>query len=163
MDCEQCSENLTALLDGELSPADSQRIESHLRLCRVCSEELQSLREAAEFLQSHHRDLVPSRGAWNMVRARIGERGAAPVARPSVFNRFRWAMVALAVVAIFAFGYTEYQQIEERNFERYVTQYVHERETQITRQATTKNPYESNPFLEVKETVVGNPFLSEGR
>jgi anti-sigma factor RsiW len=163
MDCKQCSENLTAFLDGELSSADSGRIESHIRICPACSEELQSLREAAEFLESHHRDLLPSPGSWSLVRARINETGPVPFPRASIFNRFRWAMVVLAVVAILAFGYTEYQHIEERNFERYIAQYMQKRETQIIRQATTKNPYESNPFLEVQATVIENPFLSEGR
>jgi anti-sigma factor RsiW len=163
MECKQYSENLTTFLDGELSPADSEQIQSHLRVCPSCSEELQDLRETAEFLESHHRELVPKPGSWNLVRARIGETSAARFSPASIFARYRWSMAVLAVAAILAFGYTEYRQIQERNFERYVAQYMQERESQIIRQSTPENPYANNPFLEVKATVIRNPFVSEDR
>jgi anti-sigma factor RsiW len=163
MECRKCSENLTAFLDGELSSAESGQIQSHLRLCPSCSKELQSLREAEEFCASHHREIMPNPGSWNLVRARLSETSAIPVSRASIFSRFRWAMAILAVVAIFAFAYTEYQQIQERNFERYVSQYMQQRKSQIVRQSTSQNPYGNNPFLEVEETVIENPFRSEDR
>jgi anti-sigma factor RsiW len=163
MDCRQYLENLTAFMDGELSPADSEKIQSHLQHCHSCSEELQSLREAAEFLESHHRQLTPNPESWNLVRARIGETSATPSSRFSIFNRFRWAMASLAAVAILTFGYVEYQRVQERNFERYVSQYMQQRESQIIRESTSKNPFEGNPFLDVNDTFTGNPFLPEDR
>ncbi len=163
MDCKQYSENLTAFLDGELSPSDTKEIQSHLLACASCSEELRSLRSAADFIESHHRNLIPQPGSWNLVRARITETNAAREPHISIFHRFRWAMVMMALVAIFAFGYTQYQQTQRRSLDRYISQYMLQRESQIDRQSPAVDPYEGNPFMEAKATVIGNPFLSEER
>ena len=44
MDCRQCTENLTAYLDGELSAADSAQMRSHLEICDSCTAELRGIR-----------------------------------------------------------------------------------------------------------------------
>ena len=66
MDCKQCTEDLTAYLDGELSPADSAQVQSHLAACASCADELRSFQEAADFVESHKRELKPA--SWIMER-----------------------------------------------------------------------------------------------
>ena len=163
MDCKQCAEDLTAFLDGELKPADSEQVRHHLRACISCSEELASPREAADFVESHRRNLEPRPESLNLLRARIHDLNATPVSRFSLFGRLRWALAAMAVLAIFTFGYIQYQQIQQKNLEMYISRYERERQLRIIQLQTIGNPYQGNPFIEVKATVFENPFRAEGR
>jgi anti-sigma factor RsiW len=163
MDCRQCSDNLTAFLDGELDAADLERVQSHLAACLSCSEELTGLRETTGFVESHCRNLEPRPESWRLIRSRIGEAQAPSASLGSLFSRFRWATAFTVIAAIFAFGYVQYQQVQKKNLDRYISQYIEERKSQITRQLTVESPYEGNPFMEARATVIENPFLSEGR
>jgi anti-sigma factor RsiW len=163
MDCKQCAEDLTAFLDGELSRTDSEQIQSHLRACASCSEESESLRKSAAFIESHSRELIPSAESWNLVRARIHERAVVPARRFPTFNRFRWALAAIALIAVFALGYTHYQLIQRKNLDRYISQYVRERQSLLIQSLASENPNQGNPFMEIKSTVIENPFRSEDR
>jgi len=42
--CEQCLETLSAYLDGELPEAEMKKIDTHLKECSACSEELELLK-----------------------------------------------------------------------------------------------------------------------
>ena len=172
MDCKQCAEELTAFLDGELSKADSERVKFHLGACVSCSEELRSLQETTQFVESHNRNLEPGAASWNLVRARI----AAPdIASPVGFwalNRRRLALATLAIMAAFAAGYMQYEQIQRKNLDKYITEYVQQRDAQLKAQpanawgdinSPTENPYADNPFIEIKANTADNPFRSEDR
>jgi hypothetical protein len=80
----------------------------------------------------------------------------------------------LAVIAAFALGYIQYQQVQRKNLDTYISRYMLERETWIKTQshmvvtgteanAQVENPYAGNPFLEIKATAADNPFQSEDR
>jgi hypothetical protein len=56
-----------------------------------------------------------------------------------------------------ALGYMQYQQIQRQSLDRYITQYIQQRESQIRVQA------ENNPFMEANSVFDGNPFRSEDR
>lgn len=43
MKCQSCRDALTALMDGELSTAEEERVRRHLSNCAACSEEYDSL------------------------------------------------------------------------------------------------------------------------
>ena len=162
MDCKQCAEELTAFLDGELSTANSERVKSHLRTCIPCSEEVRSLQEVGDFVESNSRVLDPRPESWNMVRARIYQEIPESSSRDWMSQRWRFAIAALAVLAAFVIGYGQYIHIQQRNLDRYISQYVRERETHRT-QAQNDNPETYNPFIEVKAPVSENPFRSEDR
>ncbi len=163
MDCRQCAEDLTAFLDGELSEASSGQVQSHLQTCTSCSEELRSLQEAAEFIESHNRRLDPRAGSWNMVRARIRMEKASSPSHSWLSNRWRLAVAALALVAAFATGYMQYQQTQKRDLDRYLSEYMQQRQILVNSQ-TVNDPNDDNPFIEIKE-IQGpvNPFRSEDR
>jgi len=172
MDCRQCAEELTAFLDAELSAADSDRVRSHLRNCTSCSEDLRRLQETADFVEAHNRELQPRPESWNLVQARIT---ASDAARPASFwavNRWRLALATLAIVAAFAVGYIQHQQMQRRDLDRYMSQYIEQRESQIKAQPIATeletgeqvdSPYADNPFIEIKADVPDNPFRSEDR
>jgi anti-sigma factor RsiW len=176
MDCKECTDQLTAFLDAELSAQETEQIRSHLSACKSCADEWLSLRDSKEFIESHVHDLEPSPEAWNMVRARISVK---PTAHPpSHFfapNRWHVAVATLALVAATGLGYFQYQQIQKRAaLDKYISQYIQERQaqrpvrpvladTQSGADSDEANPFADNPFLEIKATASDNPFRSEDR
>jgi anti-sigma factor RsiW len=156
MDCRQCRDDLTAYLDGELNPADSAEVRSHLETCTSCADELRSFQHAADFVESHKRELELSPGSWNLVRARISSSNSLPSSRFLVPNRWRFAFASLAIIATVALGYFWYQQAQERNLDAYISQYIRIRESRQHFQP-------ENPFMEVSANLDANPFRSEDR
>lgn len=49
---EHAGDRLSALLDGELSVADADQVEAHVRECPACARELAEVREARELLRA---------------------------------------------------------------------------------------------------------------
>jgi hypothetical protein len=172
MDCKECAENLTAYQDNELSSAETEEVHSHLRICQSCAEELSSLHKASEYIDSRIQILIPKPETWRLVQARID----ATRVSSSRFHRFslRWrlAAAALALFVISGIGYMQYKQFEKRSLESYLTKYSQEREIRMRAKSVftnsekgfrIKNPYDDNPFIEIKATPVDNPFLLEER
>jgi hypothetical protein len=140
MNCEACCENLTALLDGELSRADTDAVRSHVDACRGCREELQDLEHASALVESRARGLDPAPALWSAVEARI----TAPASsRPGFFDAlraFRWLPVTAAIAATLAIGvgvsgYLARQEAareeqEARALERYMDEYVARRQSE---------------------------------
>jgi anti-sigma factor RsiW len=176
MDCKECTDQLTAFLDAEVSAREAEQIRSHLNACKSCADEWVSLRDSKEFIEFHVHDLEPRPEAWNLVRARISE---SPV--PSAFHFFalkRWrialATTALALVSS-GLGYLQYQQIQRKALDKYISAYIQERETrwQVKPAAVSNaqagidfgeaSPFADNPFIEIKAVASDNPFRSEDR
>jgi hypothetical protein len=158
MDCNQCTDNLTAYLDGELSLADSARTESHLATCVSCAAELSGLREAAAFVESHKRDLEIKPESWNAVYDRVsGQRSASPFR----FLLPKWStMLSLAAVAaVFVLGSLWYQSYQNRSLDDYISQYMRTREAVLRPQ--TMSSFAPNPFTEAKPAPDTNPFRLE--
>ena len=44
-------ESLSAYMDGELSPAETERVENHLQVCRACSESLATIQQTVTLLR----------------------------------------------------------------------------------------------------------------
>jgi len=171
MDCKQCTEDLTAYLDGELGPIDSDRVKSHLAACASCSDELRSFKQAADFVGSHKRELNLRPGLWSAVRAQI----SVEKAPPSLFgfpapNRWRAAFAAVACIVIMTVGYLWHQQVQERSLNAYISQYIKAREAGRAFHTSLagidagfkSNPFAAdNPFIEAKVGLDFNPFRSE--
>jgi anti-sigma factor RsiW len=173
MDCKQCAEDLTAYLDGELSPNDSAQVKSHLAVCASCADEMRSFERAADFVETHRLELSLRPGSWNAVRAQL------PVekASPSLFgfaasNRWRAAFAAVACIVILTVGYLWQQQIQERSLNAYISQYIKAREAGRLFNTSIagidagfgSRPFAAeNPFIEAKVGPDFNPFRSEDR
>lgn len=69
---------LSAYLDGELTPADADQVRTHLAGCAICREELSRLQSVKSLLQRLPERSVPEE-LWTSIRPRIGT-PAAPLA-----------------------------------------------------------------------------------
>ncbi len=171
MNCTRYAEELTAFLDGELSPADSERIRSHLSACAFCSYELRSLREAASLIRSHRRELEANPVTWRLVRDRI----AAPRESSRLFHfaapcRRLLALATAAIVTLIALGTFQYRQVQRRNLEHYINQYIQDRQAPRPYPPVfigpeidppNQNYRSSNPFAEFEYALTDNPFRLE--
>lgn len=74
MTCEKVRQLLSDYLDGELSPAVTEGVQSHLYRCSHCERELQALRRTVQLLAVYGRQRVPvdCRGPV-LARLRAGE------------------------------------------------------------------------------------------
>jgi len=182
MECEQCKDELSAYLDGELSEAKVGQIRSHVAVCTTCAQELHGLELAAQFVNDRLRDLEPQPQIWQKIRAEISILPAP--SPPSGFlrilaaNPWRTAAVTLAAIAALGAGLWSYmRQVESRHaLELYMTEYVRMRDDQEQshRQPVVRNisangnslshsEYADNPFVQVSDTISTNPFRPEAR
>ena len=128
MDCKRCTENLTAYLDGELSPVDSERARSHLDICASCAAELRSFQAASTFVASHASELELRPQSWDAVYHRISAAGSRSPFAFLILKRWGSALATLAVAMAVAFGYLWYQQDQRRSLDEYISHYVKMRE-----------------------------------
>ena len=172
MDCRQCKEDLTAYLDGELSPGGSEEMRSHLETCPSCTEELRSFQKASAFFESHTKVSELRPGSWNLVKARISTASSPSPFRFLALNRRRYALATLVFVVALSLGYLWHQHAEKRSLDEYIAQYMKAREAgQIFRfrfggakTGLNSSSFKTeNPFIEVKATMDVNPFRSEDR
>jgi hypothetical protein len=166
MNCKQCTENLTAFFDGELSPSNSGQVQSHIDICASCADELRSLKEAADFIDSRRRELEPRPESWNLIRARLSAGDTPLHSGFFAFNHWRFALATLAVLFTVTIGYVQYRQIEKKKLDNYISRYIQDREMRRPAQSvqwaeaatSIENPYEGNPFVEFKASPMDNPF-----
>lgn len=160
MNCGQCTDNLTAYMDGELSAAESVQMRAHLEICDSCTAELSGIRQAATLVESNLRELEVRPESWNAVYDRIN------AVRPnSSFHTFfrKWAetLAAAAVLVAISLGYLWYQHNERRSLDDYISRYVKSREAES--HAQTAHYFVLNPFSESKPSADINPFRLEDR
>lgn len=117
MDCQQCSNELTAFIDGELAGPDADRIREHLKKCEPCRDQRDEIVNSATFVAEHTIELEPVPEIWNNLRARIAE--LPPPTESGGFFRFlaitRWpamiaTMAATIVLALGLWGYYRHAQ-----------------------------------------------------
>jgi predicted anti-sigma-YlaC factor YlaD len=162
MNCKQCTENLTAFLDGELLASESSQVQHHLDSCASCADELRSLKEAADFIESHCRNLQPLPGSWNLVRAHLSATDSPSRFRLFAAKRLRFALASLVILFALGVGHL-YQRSQRRDLENYITQYIQDREarSQSIAQSQSDLPYAGNPFIEKRVDFIANPFSLE--
>ena len=183
MDCRLCSDELTAYLDGEISGTAAEQIRRHLEECPPCQDELQALRGAAAFVESHAREVDPVPEIWNNLRARIA--AMPPPASRSGFFQFlvvnRWAAMAATltstvILALGLWGYLAHQS-SRKALESYMSDYIamravterlHAVEARQWRHlksegGVARTPFPENPFVDHRPVSLANPFVSEER
>jgi len=173
MDCSQCSNNLTAYLDGELLSSYEQEVSSHLQACTKCTRELRKMEASAEFVEEHAHNLELSPDLWNNLYTRIAPMPApghaGGISRLWAKNRWLTAAVAVAATVVLALVLGAYLE-EQREIQRYMSDYILERESgeQITgsrinaAQSSETGALEfielENPFVTTKPVSLQNPF-----
>jgi len=84
--CAIIRQDLSAYLDGELSPEQRRRLEGHLAVCSACARHLEELRELARGLRRLPRPTAPSHLMGQILEVLDGERQEAP----SKLGFLRW-------------------------------------------------------------------------
>jgi anti-sigma factor RsiW len=181
MNCDSCTAELTAYLDGELTSGLAAEVESHLGECSACAADFKSLMESAEFVESHAPELELRPEIWRNVQAHLSQLPVpVPAAGwiPLIFGH-RWLTAAAAAVLVLTmgtWGYLRYQE-SERALGRYMAEYVKARDQQEqiyraraeNRSMDLSQPIPGhpeaadNPFVVVQFSPDDNPFRSEVR
>jgi anti-sigma factor RsiW len=174
MNCQICTENLTAYLDGELSRLESDELENHLEICSPCAEERNSLEEAFLFIDnSLPQPLKPSPKIWGHVHSRIAQpavRSALP-GFLQIFQTSRWAPAAAAVAAALViglglWGYFLHRETDQ-DLNQYMVRYIEARDLEEQMHKAddppvlypTHSELQANPFVvETVDTSFSNPF-----
>jgi hypothetical protein len=91
--CHKFQVMLSPYIDGRVTPAEKEALESHLASCQGCCQELESLRSTVGLLHRVPMETVPR--SFTVVEVR-------PVTVPKVLAPMRWA-TAIAVVALALF------------------------------------------------------------
>ena len=171
MDCKRCAEDLTAYLDGELSPRRSAEIRAHLDACNNCSKEMQDLADSVSFIGSRTKEVSLKPEIWNNIRAQLSTLEGV---QPSGFSQFwlwRWpkvtatALATASVLALGFWGYLNYEQSQE-SLRHYMDAYITVRDSQLHGQEASlalasANSKTDNPFAEPLSDTYHNPFRSE--
>ena len=187
MECNKCREEMTALLDGELSPLSEREMNAHLAACRTCSAELGELKESFSFVETHLAAAELRPEVWQQVRSRVATLTPPEPAGvlQELFQKHRWvtATAASAVTAALALGFWGYLRYEQssRELRNYMNTYIEQREALrppeiraldvFSSQSSETNPVavptdfpgDRNPFVEVDSTPYSNPFRTEAQ
>jgi hypothetical protein len=183
MDCKNCSEELTAYLDGELERARFREVEGHLEGCLPCLEELESLKQSSRLVERHLQELEPRPEMWNKLAASIA---ASQSGTPSkgvlyLFSGRPWltafaGLAAAVILGVSLWGLWNLRQ-SEHLLQQYMSSYVQQRD--LTEQTVHAAPphtqpefrtadaqhleYTDNPFVEISDEEFQNPFHSEAQ
>jgi len=183
MDCRQCSEELTAFIDGELVGGSAEQMKLHLDKCPPCRAEMRELQNSAAFVEMNSRELEPIPEIWNNLRSRIAEmptpEGSHGFFRFLVMNRWTAAAATLAATAVLALGLWGYLQGQKSSaeFEAYMNDYIQTRMTDEAIHSTKiaeaeRNPWRAdlaesafprNPFAQDRPAAIENLFQTEER
>jgi anti-sigma factor RsiW len=183
MECRDCSDDLTAYIDGELAGPAAEQVRRHLEKCPPCDDDYRGFKDAAVFMERQARELEPSPEIWNQLRARISEMPA-PANSSGYFgflavNRWAGAAVTLAATVVLALGLWGYRQYQESQaqIESYVNEYIVTRSVaerihavQLRQVRKVHAGSDSaipkvleNPFTEIRPVSLTNPFQTEER
>lgn len=100
MDCESINNQLSAYMDGELSPRQAAKVQRHVANCPRCREDLSEL-QSVRALLSNATHAQPSPGFWTDTLQHIRSVTERPPARrPGAFWLPARATAALAVFTV---------------------------------------------------------------
>ena len=172
MDCQVCSESLTAFVDDELTAKEKEALETHLTQCRACRQEHELLLSSSQLLdQLSYLEVDPA--LWKKIYSEITR---LPTDQPSWFSpfqsfvRIRWIPVTAGTfgIVILSFFFLNAPKVEmQQEFQIYLEQRQQMvlRRTPLPplvqegiREITTDLP---NPFTASYDSSQRNPFTTE--
>lgn len=106
MDCQEARGLLSAYFDGELPSERRQLLESHLRECAACEQELAQFGAIPDLVHGLDAPLPPV-GMWEQIESGLDDDMLVqPVVRPSVNTSVlsRFAAIAAAIVVVVGIG-----------------------------------------------------------
>jgi anti-sigma factor RsiW len=170
MECRDCTDALSALIDGELSGGEHREVDSHLSVCSLCKEEYDSLVVLSK-LTERMSQLEVNPALWEQVRAQTDVPSSSQ--SMSSIDRLRslltrpWLPLAAGAAAAVLFvvlnsPFSEDKSALERELDAFmqVREQIAERNAEILFGASGKDrDYRAgNPFLQRVNYVKENPF-----
>lgn len=176
MNCKECTENLSAFLDEELSAVARLEIEAHVSACPSCGRELASLEKSAAFVEEQMEELRPPPALWTSLEGRIRSLGAPTLRSFSSFTRSRWFEAGVAAAAALVLAVAAWPLLESRRadaeLQAYMAQYVEARNSLEQVHRLERSPmserqhpeFSENPFItDAEMPESGNPFTGDGQ
>jgi len=165
--CERIQLEISALLDGNLTPAEAEEVRDHCRRCSACREFLEEQRELSSFLRSHDPSLQPPEHLWLQLSQRIEDRshaGATVETRHPWWNFFRlprWIYATGVAAALLYLSLLVFDLSTSTRQEKYLAE-LDQFNIQVTGNPfLSTNESTENPFLEVAAPQTpNNPFQS---
>ena len=165
MECRTCFEQLTALLDGELTGSESKVVKAHVEDCTDCRLELESLQYSFQLVDAIlDEDLDPPR--WKLIESKIDQREGNWLDFRWLFG-LTWRPVAVAfLLAAVLIPVFWNQSSEDAEVERMFTTYLEERNE---REMLHEGIYNTepvgwvyyNPYAVAEQQVGNNPYATE--
>ena len=103
-DCDSMSEQIVALLDGELRPADAEAVLEQIAACPVCAAEYRAHRDVVSSFDQFVEAARPEEAFWSGYEARLDARLGFDARRSH--HLAYWAAVAASVVIAVALAWT---------------------------------------------------------
>ena len=107
----QHTEQVSAWLDGELSPEEAETLELHLAVCPICQEEQETIEQMSEMFTVFREGLGPRDSVWTEETE-----GLTRVGFQKMFSLAALVLIGLGAI----FSLTSNLQDEELRFERYL-------------------------------------------
>jgi anti-sigma factor RsiW len=170
MECRDCTDALTALIDSELSGDEKEQMENHLAICSTCKDDYESLVLVSELTEKmNHLEVSPA--VWEQVRTQVDSSFSSQ--SPFSFDRLRsfftfpWlpltagaAAAVLLVMLITPFG--EDTSAVERELDAFMQvreQLADQNAKRLFVPPEKDRDYRAgNPFLQKVDYVRENPF-----
>lgn len=162
--------DISALLDGALSPKRTAEVERHLGGCAECGAFHREQQEFAQlFLKASEFQLEPSKAIWNGIEARIAARNVQPSERLTWIEKlsdllrvpqFGYGVAAVLLVLLTGVVAVEMRQpgAEDREVLSQLENFSID---------TAENPFmrkvaDENPFFTYEAQAPRNPFTDRG-
>ena len=160
MECLNCTESLTAFMDGELSPDHAKKVESHFAQCTPCHDDYQSLLHTYQLVeQVGLLDLDPD--LWTRIHSEITDVSPSEstwlASLRSLFG-IRWVPIAAGTLGVAFLSLFLINQ-PDPEVQQAFREYVREREQlEVPRVRVSQNA----SSLELR-TAYPNPFIVDDR
>ena len=172
MECQSCSEALTALIDGELSSDESLSIREHLSKCLTCQSEYDSLFESLKMVESLT-SLEPEDRLWARITSDISVSPTSQNWVRSLLDQLfarRWVPVsALGAIVILVMALVLWKPADpvQDEFSHFMQHreaiYNQQREILFNPDEVYRDRVARNPFAQRVSATDPNPFRSDVR
>lgn len=172
MECRDCTDSLTAWMDGEVSPQEKSLLETHLDSCSGCRAEYESLAYTYN-LTDQLAEIEVSERVWDGIRSRVRSSQVTDIRerqKPLSWLGRYWLPTAAAVAALLLLALVG-PFLTQDNFDRQdrFATFLQQREQQrqerlrILRQEVFQERHQprSNPFMQPVSHTRTNPFSTE--
>jgi len=104
MRCRKARKEISTLTDGEVGERERERIASHIKTCKSCEEEFETLSALSVLLEKGQETIKPSPYFWNKLEQRIVQAEESKSVFGEFLERLRQAFIPATVTAVLIIG-----------------------------------------------------------